>query len=285
MKKKKRKTNKSIIVIIALIIIIIAAVKAISNGDDKEPINENQNQNEQQNEYNEQQNNGEQQEPNKNEGSGETVTSSEPNKYDLSKTIDENNVVTNSSDLEVVVNKKRYLPESYVPEDLVPLDDLPTVLENPEINQLRKVAHDALKNLFDSAKEDGYELKARSGYRSYNTQNSLYKSYVASNGQEAADKYSAKPGQSEHQTGLAIDITAASMNFQLDDTFENTEEGKWVKDNAHKYGFIVRYPKGKESITGYSFEPWHLRYVGVELAKEVYESQMTLEEYFESKAK
>ncbi|MDF2676998.1 MAG: family metallopeptidase, partial [Bacillota bacterium] len=231
---------------------------------------------------NEQPNN--EQEPNQNENNGETVTSSEPNKYDLSKTIDENNVVTNSSDLEVVVNKKRYLPEDYVPEDLVPLDDLPTVLENPEINQLRKVAHDALKLLFDSAKEDGYELKARSGYRSYNTQSSLYKSYVASNGQEAADKYSAKPGQSEHQTGLAIDITAASMNFQLDDTFENTEEGKWVKDNAHKYGFIVRYPKGKESITGYSFEPWHLRYVGVELAKEVFESGFTLEEYFESKA-
>ncbi len=190
-------------------------------------------------------------------------------------------LVENPENIDVIVNKKRHLPENYVPKDLVPLTDVPTVLSNPEVNQLRKVAYEALKDLFTAAKEEGYELHARSGYRSYYTQASLYASYVENYGKDAADKYSAKPGQSEHQTGLSMDITCEAVNFKLDTTFGDTEEGKWVAENAHRYGFIIRYPKGKEEITGYAYEPWHIRYLGVDLAEKVYESGLTLEEYFQ----
>ena len=182
----------------------------------------------------------------------------------------------------VLVNKTRTLPASYAPEDLVTLEDLPTVLVNPEVNQLRSPAYQALKELFNAAQEEaGYYLYARSGYRSYSTQEALYSSYVENHGQAAADKYSAKPGQSEHQTGLAMDITCQALNYQLDTTFAETEEGKWVAENAHRFGFIIRYPKGKEHITGYNYEPWHLRYLGTDLATEVYESGLTLEGFFE----
>jgi D-alanyl-D-alanine carboxypeptidase len=193
------------------------------------------------------------------------------------------NMVEDPQALDALVNKKNNLSSTYVPEDLVKLEGIPTVLENPEINQLRKPAYLALKDLFQAAiDEEGYELHARSGYRSYTTQRDLYNSYVKNHGQAAADKYSAKPGQSEHQTGLSMDITCAAMNFQLDDTFGNTDEGKWVSENAHRFGFIVRYPKDKEDITGYFYEPWHIRYLGVELATKVYESGLTLEEYLQS---
>lgn len=199
----------------------------------------------------------------------------------LEDNIDENDYVTNPSAYDVLVNKSRNLSSDYIPEDLEVLDDIPTILQNPEVNQLRSVAHEALKELFKAAKkEKSYLLYARSGYRSYNTQYALYNAYISNHGQEAADKYSARPGQSEHQTGLAMDITCGAMNYQLDDSFGETEEGKWVSENAHRFGFIIRYPKGKESITGYSYEPWHLRYVGDSLAQEIYETGLTLEEYF-----
>lgn len=198
-------------------------------------------------------------------------------------TPDDVNMVEEPAAIDALVNKKNNLSSTYVPEDLVKLEGIPTVLENPEINQLRETAYIALKDMFQAATdEEGYELHARSGYRSYGTQRDLYNSYVKNHGQAAADKYSAKPGQSEHQTGLSMDITCAAMNFQLDDTFGNTDEGKWVSENAHRFGFIVRYPKGKEDITGYFYEPWHIRYLGVELATKVYESGLTLEEYMES---
>lgn len=191
-------------------------------------------------------------------------------------------IVENPGAFDVLVNRTSNLPDTYVPEDLVKLTDIPTVLSNPEVNQLRKVAYDALKELFTAAKEEeGYDLFARSGYRSYNTQVSLYSSYVANHGQAAADTFSAKAGQSEHQTGLAMDITCEAMNFQLDDTFGETAEGKWLSENAHRFGFIIRYPKGKEDITGYMYEPWHIRYLGTDISTDVYESGLTLEEYFE----
>jgi LAS superfamily LD-carboxypeptidase LdcB len=112
-----------------------------------------------------------------------------------------------------------------------------------------------------------------SGFRSYSTQNTLYNKYVARDGKAEADRYSARPGHSEHQTGLAFDLNS------LDQSFENTKEGKWLAENCWKYGFIIRYPKGKESVTGYMFEPWHVRYLGKEVAKKVYESGKCLEEY------
>ena len=189
--------------------------------------------------------------------------------------------IENPEKLDVLVNKKRNLSENYVPEDLVTLSELPTVLSNPEVNQLRSAAYQALKELFSAATEAGYELHARSGYRSYYTQALLYSSYVDSYGKAAAGKYSAKPGQSEHQTGLSIDITCEALNYKLDTTFAETEEGKWVAENAHNYGYIIRYPKGKEEITGYAYEPWHIRYLGAELAEKIYDSGLTMEEYFE----
>lgn len=214
-------------------------------------------------------------EPNEQETPVEDPTAENPPDQDIV-------IVENPEVIDVLVNRISNLPDTYVPADLVKLTDVPTVLSNPEVNQLRSAAYEALKLLFTAAKEEaGYDLYARSGYRSYNTQVSLYSSYVANHGQAAADTFSAKPGQSEHQTGLAMDITCEAMNFQLDDTFGETEEGKWVSENAHRFGFIIRYPKGKEDITGYMYEPWHLRYLGVELATDVYESGLTLEEYFE----
>ncbi|SHJ63261.1 D-alanyl-D-alanine carboxypeptidase [Dethiosulfatibacter aminovorans DSM 17477] len=199
----------------------------------------------------------------------------------LSETIDDEGIITNPEALDMVVNKQRTLPSDYVPEDLVKVE-VETCLPNEEINQLREVASDALTRMFEGAEADGFTLVARSGYRSYNTQTALYNGYVSRHGQEYADKYSALPGQSEHQSGLAMDITAQSVGLQLEDYFGDTDEGKWVSEHAHEYGFIIRYPLGMEDITGYLYEPWHLRYLGVDLATEVYESGLTLEEYFMS---
>lgn len=200
----------------------------------------------------------------------------------LEGTLDENGVVTNPDSYEVLVNRKRSLPEDYVPADLVSFTNVPTCLADPEINQMRKVASEALTELFKAAKEEiNIQLYARSGYRSYSTQVALYNRYVANHGQEEADTFSARPGQSEHQTGLTVDITSDSMNKELDEPFGETEEGKWVAENAHKYGFIIRYPKDKEDITGYMYEPWHLRYLGKDLAREVYDSGLTFDEFME----
>jgi len=198
----------------------------------------------------------------------------------LTATLLEDGKVSNPNALDVVINKSRSLPEDYAPEDLVTVE-VPTCLPNPEIRQLRKEASEALFDMFEAAKKDDIYLVARSGYRSYLTQVSLYDGYVNNYGQEYADKYSALPGQSEHQTGLAMDITAESVGLQLEDSFGDTSEGQWVNAHAHEYGFIIRYPEGMESITGYLYEPWHLRYLGVELASLVWESGLTLEEYFE----
>ena len=125
----------------------------------------------------------------------------------------------------------------------------------------------------DVYKRQGYDLPTLSAYRSYDYQAGLYNDYVARDGKEAADRYSAQPGKSEHQTGLAFDIG------QLDDSFGETPAGKWLAQHAHEYGFIIRYPKGKEHITGYMYEPWHVRYLGIDTATSVYQSGLTLEEY------
>ncbi len=152
--------------------------------------------------------------------------------------------------------------------------------KNNEANYLRKEAARALKNLFEAAyNEKGYELIARSGYRSYDTQVMLYDRYVKEDGVEAADTYSARPGHSEHQTGLTIDITSDSVHGGLTETFGETDEGKWVAENAHRFGFIIRYPENRVDETGYQYEPWHLRYVGTEAATSIYNDQLILEDY------
>src|SRR5690625_3192692 len=194
-----------------------------------------------------------------------------------------NDTGDNSDDdptITALVNKEHSLEDNYAPDDLVTVD-VPTVLENPEVNQLREVAADALKDMFNEAKESGIYLHARSGYRSYETQVQLFQNYVEQHGEEAANRYSAKPGQSEHQTGLVMDVTSESMNFQLDESFDETKEGKWLRDHAHEYGFIIRYPKDGEDMTGYMYEPWHIRYLGIDMATNVYESGLTYEQYLE----
>lgn len=134
----------------------------------------------------------------------------------------------------------------------------------------------AFNNMKNDAAKEGLSLRIISGFRSYASQKSVYNNYVARDGRAAADRYSARPGHSEHQTGLAIDINS------LYQSFENTNEGKWLTNNSYKYGFILRYPKNGEGITGYMYEPWHFRYVGVELATKLYNqgNWITLEEYF-----
>lgn len=121
-----------------------------------------------------------------------------------------------------------------------------------------------------------------SAYRSAATQTDLFNSYVASAGYDEANMYSAHPGHSEHQTGLAVDISTTSQQCYLDECFIGTSDGQWLADNAYKFGFTLRYPKGKEAITGYNFEPWHYRYVGVALATALHQSGLTLEEAWPS---
>lgn len=179
-----------------------------------------------------------------------------------------------------LVNKQNSLDEYYVPDNLVTVD-VPTVLNNPEVNQLRQEAAGALKEMFNKAAESGIELYARSGYRSYQTQKQLFENYIGKHGEEAANRYSARAGQSEHQTGLAMDVTSESVNLQLDEEFGKTAEGEWLSMYAHEFGFIVRYPKGQEKITGYIYEPWHIRYLGEELAAKIFKSGLAYEQYLE----
>lgn len=155
----------------------------------------------------------------------------------------------------LIANKKYPLPKDYAPGKL---DD---------------TVQAALAEMQKAAARDGLSLYVVSGYRSYDYQGQLYRNYCARDGQAAADRYSARPGYSEHQTGLAFDLNSTSNSFA------GTPEAKWIAAHAQEYGFIVRYPQGKESLTGYQYEPWHLRYLGKELAKAVYDSGLCLEEY------
>lgn len=154
----------------------------------------------------------------------------------------------------LIANKTYPLPSTY----------------NPGVDP---VANAALQEMFAAAKVDGYELFVKSGFRSYSTQKSLYNNYVARDGVAEADRYSARAGHSEHQTGLAFDINKTNASFT------GSPEANWLAANCYKYGFIIRYPEGKESITGYIYEPWHIRYLGVEIATAVYNSGLCLEEY------
>lgn len=160
----------------------------------------------------------------------------------------------------LVVNKTYSLPADYYPGDLTPECDA------------------AYMKMKAAAAAEGLHLYISSGFRSYDTQDVIYNRYVANDGRANADRYSARPGHSEHQTGLAIDLNGVS------DSFGNTAEGKWVAAHAHEYGFILRYPKGKEAQTGYMYEPWHIRYIGtansVAVATAIYESELCLEEYY-----
>lgn len=142
-----------------------------------------------------------------------------------------------------------------------------------------KIARMHLDQMLEDARKQGLDIVYRSGFRSYQEQVKLYNSYVQRDGEAAAQKYSAPPGYSEHQTGLAFDVGSNHSNTDFTTDFGQTKEGQWLAQHAHEYGFILRYPKGKEAITGYQYEPWHFRYVGKSLATKIYNQHTTLEEY------
>ncbi|WP_052307047.1 D-alanyl-D-alanine carboxypeptidase family protein [Acetobacterium woodii] len=175
-----------------------------------------------------------------------------------------------------LVNKNHSVANDYVPGDLVWMN-LPSTRDT----QLRTEAAQHLNDLFNGANNSGLILYCCSGYRSYVTQSALYQWNVEKYGVGGAELVSARPGMSEHQLGLAMDVTAASVNFDLVENFGYTAEGQFIRDHAHEYGFIVRYPQDKTGITGYAYEPWHLRYVGVKVATAIYNSGKTLEEFYE----
>jgi D-alanyl-D-alanine carboxypeptidase len=181
------------------------------------------------------------------------------------------------------VGELEALPDIEVIEGVTYVDDILVV--NKEIPLpsdynpgLQPEVIEAYQQMFRDGAERGLDFVLVSDFRTYQYQEQLYNNYVARDGQEAADQYSARPGHSEHQTGLAVDVGSADSASNLTVEFGDTPEYAWLKDVAHEYGFIVRYPEGKEHITGYQYEPWHLRYIGDE-AEAVYESGLSLEEY------
>jgi D-alanyl-D-alanine carboxypeptidase len=181
-----------------------------------------------------------------------------------------------------VVNKTRPIPNAagYVPPDLV---DLRGDIPNPYGYPLRQEAADALASMVDAASaEIGQQLVAQSGYREYGIQEIVYNRYVGQIGTAAADRTSARPGFSEHQTGMAIDLLATGSGCSLDGPcFGDTTAGQWLAANAYRFGYILSYPADKTAITGYEYEPWHFRYVGIDLSTEMHNQGVTtLEEFF-----
>lgn len=182
----------------------------------------------------------------------------------------------------ILVNKENPLAEDYVPVDLTPVRYY-VANRPPDTWFMRADATESFEAMVESAAGEGIEFAMTTGYRSYAYQKSLYDTYVGRSGVEEAEHYSAKPGQSEHQTGLAVDVSSASINYQLLYSYGRTKEGGWLSAHAHEFGFIIRYPKDKEEITGFHAEPWHLRYVGVYAATEIAGLDITLEEYLKAK--
>lgn len=174
--------------------------------------------------------------------------------------------------LNVLVNKNNKLSKNYIPKDLVKISNNFSIKEC----YLRKKCAKQFEKLCKKALQDGYTIKAASCYRDYNYQKKIYNEYVKEKGKDYADNCSARAGHSEHQTGLAIDVQGSTNTY---DEFEQTKEFKWMLNNSYKYGFILRYPKGKESITGFKYEPWHYRYIGKRIAKKIFKKKIVLEEY------
>ena len=161
----------------------------------------------------------------------------------------------------LIANKRYPLPSTFAPEE-------------------DKTARAALDTMLAAAKQQGFELVAFSGYRSFEYQTTLYNNYVKRDGADAADRYSARPGYSEHQTGLAFDIgEKGKEDLWLTEEFGETPAGQWLFTHADEYGFILRFPQNKEHITGYMYESWHYRYVGTDISKEIKKQDITLEEY------
>ncbi len=185
--------------------------------------------------------------------------------------------VTTKSDLSkgnlVLVNKFNQLSSDYTPENVVAISNYYSY----DGNSITETVYEAYKNMWYAAKKEDLTLIVTSSYRDYETQEYLWNKYADTNSEEYADSVSARAGFSEHQTGLALDIV--TYNTIMND-FENSDEFKWLQKNAHKYGFILRYPKDKTDLTGYDYESWHYRYVGVDVATAIHEKNITYDEYY-----
>nr|WP_204542614.1 M15 family metallopeptidase [Peribacillus deserti] len=203
--------------------------------------------------------------------------------YNVTKELNGKNVIQNSNNLLILVNKEFTLPRDYAPADLVkPNVNFSFRESDEEKSFLRQEAAKALEDMFQAALADGIELYAVSGYRSYQRQELLFEAEIQQVGREKAVQAVAYPGTSEHQTGLSMDISSKSSDLLLTESFESVPEGIWLAENAYKFGYILRYPKGQENSTGYQYEPWHYRYVGKETAKNLHEKNYTLEQYFKT---
>ncbi len=186
----------------------------------------------------------------------------------------------NPESITVFVNKEFCLPKDYLPKDLV-MPNIPFDYSGLEDRKLmRTVAAEAIVELFAAAKDEGHMLYGVSGYRSYTRQRDIFLNNIVHKGKTHTLKYSAVPGVSEHQTGLAMDVSTKGLRYRLVTRFSSSPEGKWLAANAHYYGFIIRYGDNAIDITGYEYEPWHIRYVGIDLAKYLYDNDLTLEEYY-----
>ena len=195
----------------------------------------------------------------------------------INNEIEELNTILNDRYM-LLANKDNLLGEDYVPDQLV--TSKIAFQDYIVTRDLDSLVADKAYEMFEAAKQEGITLLGASGYRSYAIQLNMYNSKVAQVGKEAAEEYLAPPGASEHQTGYALDILSADYPA-MDDGFENTSASKWLLENSYKYGFILRYPKDKVDITKYEYEPWHYRYVGEKMAKEIMTNKICLEEYIQ----
>lgn len=189
----------------------------------------------------------------------------------------------NGNDLLVLVNKEYKLPSSYAPSDLVEVGE--EVIRRGSNYYLRSILINDLKDMVDAAKSNGIDLSIVSAYRSYNTQASTYQYWINYNNGcvSCADRISARPGHSQHQLGTTLDFSSNEINDSLGTKFGDTKASQWLKTNAYRYGFALSFPQGYESTTGFSYEPWHYRYIGKTNSQEMKSSRMILESYLQSK--
>lgn len=189
--------------------------------------------------------------------------------------------------IEILINKENRLDRDYVPSNLIVTDNNENNFHNFLDPNMKPVICEDIYPYFiqmqDDMKKVGLNIIIDSGYRSYDYQQAIWDNQVATKGLEETQKFVAPPGGSEHQSGLAFDMAIIRNKQFIDGITEDFDEYKWMCDHAHEYGFILRYPKGKEDITGYNFEPWHYRFVGLRLAYIIHQFDITLEEYYQKK--
>lgn len=189
-------------------------------------------------------------------------------------------ILNDKSGLFKLVNEEHPIDKNYAPEKLVTPNIALVGVKNEPRSKVSSIIKEPLEKMFQDAKKEGVELYLSCAYRSFDEQEYLYNRALKRENRNSSDLV-ALPGRSEHQLGLAVDITTKKLDFQLEEAFEDTKEGQWLLNNAYKYGFIFRYHRGKENITGYTYEPWHYRYIGnLEVSKYCHDNNLTLEEIY-----